>query len=92
MADFNDVLAKYFYYFFSTHFYDRAMKMTAKATVDSVRLEMISDMEIMCPKELEEQKSIAEYLTTLDNLIAIHQRKLLKLKQFKQAMLHNMFV
>ena len=75
MADFKDILAKYFYYYFSTRFYDRAMRMTAKATVDSVRFEMISDMEIWFPESYDEQRLIAEYLTTLCNLITLHQRK-----------------
>jgi len=50
--------------------------MTAKATVDSVRLEMISDMDILFPKQTEEQKLIASCLTNLDSLITLHQRKL----------------
>ena len=75
MTDFNNVLGKYFYYFFSTKFYDRAMKMTAKATVDSVRLEMISEMDILKPIEFNEQKNIADFFTDLDNLITLHQRK-----------------
>ena len=75
MADFKDILAKYFYYYFSTRFYDRAMRMTAKATVDSVRFEMISDMEIWFPESYDEQRLIAEHLTTLCNLITLHQRK-----------------
>ena len=54
MRDFQDILGKYFYYFFSTRFYDRAMKMTAKATVDSVRLEMISEMDIWKPIQRDE--------------------------------------
>lgn len=75
MRDFQDILGKYFYYFFSTRFYDRAMKMTAKATVDSVRLEMISEMDIWKPIQRDEQKKIAKFLTNLDRLISLHQRK-----------------
>ena len=75
MTDFQDIWGKYFYYFFSTRFYDRAMKMTAKATVDSVRLEMISEMDILKPTQIGEQKKIAEFFTNLDNLITLHQRK-----------------
>lgn len=75
MTDFQDILGKYFYYFFSTRFYDRAMKMTAKATVDSVRLEMISEMDIFKPAQIEEQKKIAEFFTNLDHLITLHQCK-----------------
>ena len=75
MTDFQNVWGKYFYYFFSTRFYDRAMKMTAKATVDSVRLEMISEMNILKPTEINEQKKIADFFTHLDHLITLHQRK-----------------
>lgn len=73
MTDFQNVLGKYFYYFFSTRFYDRAMKMTAKATVDSVRIEMISEMDILMPTEIDEQKNIADFFTQLDHLITLHQ-------------------
>ena len=85
MTDFQDIWGKYFYYFFSTRFYDRAMKMTAKATVDSVRLEMISEMDIFKPTEIYEQKKIAEFFTSLDHLITLHQRKpfFYKMEDFK---------
>ena len=46
MSDFQGVNGKYFFYFFSSHFYERAMRMSAKATVDSVRLEMICHFRI----------------------------------------------
>lgn len=75
MTDFKDIWGKYFFYYFSTKFYDRAMKMTAKATVNSVRLEMISEMDIKKPPQISEQKQIAEFFTSLDNLITFHQRK-----------------
>ena len=91
MTDFQNVLGKYFYYFFSTRFYDRAMKMTAKATVDSVRIEMISEMDILMPTEIDEQKNIADFFTQLDHFITLHQRKLEKLKIIKKSMLENIF-
>ena len=75
MTDFKDIWGKYFFYYFSTKFYDRAMKMTAKATVDSVRLEMISEMDIKKPPQISEQKQIAEFFANLDNLITLHQRE-----------------
>ena len=75
MTDFKDIWGKYFFYYFSTKFYERAMKMTAKATVDSVRLEMISEMDIKKPPQISEQKQIAEFFANLDNLITLHQRE-----------------
>jgi type I restriction enzyme S subunit len=91
MADFRDIWGHYFYYFFSTKFYDRAMRMTAKATVDSVRLEMISEMDILKPTQLAEQTIIAEFFSHLDHLITLHQRKLEKAKSLKKSLLSEMF-
>ena len=75
MADFKLLTAKYFYWYFSTKFYKRAMSMTAKATVDSVRLEMISEMDIKYPKSIDEQNQISTFLFDLDSLITLHQRE-----------------
>ena len=91
MSEFHGVWGKYFFYFFSSRFYDRAMKMTAKATVDSVRLEMISEMDIVKPLDFREQRKIAALITDLDSLLSLHQRKLEKLKILKKAMLEKMF-
>jgi type I restriction enzyme S subunit len=92
MADFKDIWGYYFFYFFSSKFYDRAMKMTAKATVDSVRLEMISEMDIFKPSTVVEQKQIAKLFASLDHLITLHQRKLDKLQNVKKSLLEKMFV
>ena len=75
MFDFSEeITAKYFYYYFSNHFYDRVMSMTAKTSVDSVRYEMIADMDIALPK-VKEQMAISAYFDRLDHLITLHQRK-----------------
>jgi len=91
MTDFKDIWGKYFFYYFSTKFYDRAMKMTAKATVDSVRLEMISEMDIKKPPQISEQKQIAEFFANLDNLITLHQRKCANLCSPSQVVFSLLF-
>lgn len=68
-----DVSAKFFYQWFSEKFYDRVMSMTAKTSVDSVRYEMIADMDIQLPSR-DEQDEIASFLFNLDNIITLHQR------------------
>ncbi|AJQ45648.1 hypothetical protein JM47_00190 [Ureaplasma diversum] len=90
MSNFNNVSAIYFYYVFSKNFYERAMTMTAKATVDSVRLEMISDMEMMLPSSIKEQQKIGEFFKNLDQLIKSNQNKLDKLKDIKNGLLDRM--
>ena len=48
--------------------------MTAKTSVDSVRYEMIADMDIALPK-VKEQMAISAYFDRLDHLITLHQRE-----------------
>ena len=52
----------------------------------------LSEIEIYISKNVAEQKQIAEFFTSLDNLITLHQRELEKLKNFKKACLEKMFV
>lgn len=93
MFDFNNgVLGKYFFYYFSNHFYERVMSMTAKTSVDSVRYEMISKMDIIFPKDEQEQVKIIKSFENLDNLISLHQQELEKLKTIKKSYLENMFI
>lgn len=91
MFDFHNIQAKYFYYLFSTQFYKRVMSMTAKSSVDSVRMDMIADMKINVPA-ISEQQSIASYFTNLDRQITLQTNRLEKLKQIKAACLDKMFV
>jgi type I restriction enzyme S subunit len=64
----NAVSGRYFYYYFSRFFYRRIMGMTAKSSVDSVRREMIADMEIAVPPR-DEQERIVAVLDDIDALL-----------------------
>ncbi|MDY3978279.1 MAG: restriction endonuclease subunit S [Candidatus Onthomorpha sp.] len=90
MFDFCNIYAKFFYYYFSTKFYKRVMSMTAKSSVDSVRMDMIADMKIDYPSTAEQQ-SIASYFQHLDSLIQSTTKKIESLKQVKAASLQSMF-
>lgn len=85
-----DVDAMFFFHFFSNHFYKRVMAMTAKTSVDSVRLEMISQMDFRHPSKAE-QTQIGGFFREVERLIGLHQRKHNKLVTLKKAMLHAMF-
>ena len=52
---------------------------------------MFFEMPIPTP-DIEEQKKIGEFLTQLDTLITLHQRKLEKLQNIKKSCLEKMFV
>src|SRR2546429_7507355 len=60
ISDFSERVNGFFFYlYFSTHFYNRIMQMTAKSSVDSVRREMIARMLIPLPPIKAEQEAIA---------------------------------
>lgn len=85
ITNFNtDVNGYFFYLYFSNHFYGRIMQMTAKSSVDSVRMEMISKMMIPLPP-LAEQEAIAEALSDADALIESLETLLAKKRQVKQG-------
>ncbi len=90
MSHFRDDLdGYYFYLYFSNSFYDRIMSMTAKSSVDSVRMEMIADMMIPLPP-LKEQEAIAEILTDIDSEICRLSARLDKARRLKQGMMQEL--
>ena len=52
--------------------------------------ETLMDIELLLPSK-DEQIQIGSYLTNLDNLITLHQRKYEKLNNVKKSMLEKMF-
>ena len=89
--DFENVLGKYFYFYFSEKFYARVKPMSAKNSVDSVRREMIIDMKIPIPCKAEQQK-IADFLSNMDSLIQTQQKVVTTWQQRKKALLQQMFI
>ncbi len=90
ISNFSKDLDGYFFYiYFKNNFLDRVMSMTAKSSVDSVRMEMIADMEIPIPPVIE-QKAIAKILSDMDTEIASLEAKHDKYKQVKQGMMQEL--
>ena len=51
----------------------------------------MEEKSVIIPKDVREQRKIGLFFETLDNTIALHQRKCDEMKQLKQAMLQKMF-
>jgi type I restriction enzyme, S subunit len=86
ISDFKkDTLQGYFFYlYFSNYFYDRIMSMTAKSSVDSVRMEVIAGMKIPLPP-LSQQRRIAATLRDVDTLLAALDELIYKKRLIKQG-------
>lgn len=81
---------KYLYSYFAGHFYNRVKRMSAKNSVDSVRMEMIADMPISLPST-EEQKKIGHLLALLDERIATQTKIIEDLKKLKSAIIEKLY-
>lgn len=79
----------YFYLFFKNRFLARIQQFTAKTSVDSVRLEMISKMPVALPP-LSEQKHIAEVMQDIDSLITSLEKLIEKKKLIKQGVMQEL--
>ena len=92
ISDFNtNVYGKYIYYYLEKNFLRQAMKNTAKATVDSLRLDTLTKMPIELPC-LQEQIKIANILSISDNKINMIVNEINIAKNFKKGLLQQMFV
>ena len=91
ICDFSERVDGYFFFlYFSLHFYDRIMQMTAKSSVDSVRREMISRMLVPLPPTKGEQSAIAGVVRDMDEELAILEMRLTKTRTLKQAMMQEL--
>ncbi len=84
--------ANYLFHFFSSKFYNRVKRMSAKNSVDSVRKEMITDMPLSLPCR-KEQVKIGRLLTLLDERITTQNKIIDKLqsliKGIAQKIVHS---
>ncbi len=69
-----EVSGKFVFHFFSNRFYKRVIRLSAKNSVDSVRMSMITDMQIHTP-DFDEQKKIAGFLSSVDGWIEGLEKK-----------------
>jgi len=90
ISDFSEKIEGYFFYlFFSNYFLKRIMAMTAKSSVDSVRMEMIAEMPIPLPP-LPEQQAIASALSDVDALITALEQLITKKRNIKQGAMQQL--
>ncbi len=90
ISDFSKRVDGYFFFlYFSNNFFNRIMQMTAKSSVDSVRMEMIADMQVPIPSK-PEQSAIAAVLSDADALIEKLETLLEKKKNIKQGTMQEL--
>ena len=86
LSDFK-CFGKYAYYYFTSRFYNRVKRMSAKNSVDSVRRDMIAQMSISLPG-FDEQSKIARFLSLLDERIATQNKIIEQYKSLINGLTH----
>jgi type I restriction enzyme, S subunit len=85
----HDVSGKYFFYQFSQNFLARIESLTAKSSVDSVRMETIAGMEIALPRRAEQER-IVHVIDDADQLVRHLERLITKKEAIKQGMMQQL--
>lgn len=85
ISNFTNCKGKYIYYYLQQFFKKRAVNLTVKATVDSLRMDMLTDMPILLPEE-KEQEYISGVLSIVDKIIITLEKELKEWKKKKKAL------
>lgn len=91
ISGFKEIKGKFIYYYLQKKFLKHAMMYSAKATVDSLRLPIIKEMEISVPC-LEEQEKLANFLTNIDKNLDQISLELKYMTEFKKGLLQQMLI
>ena len=91
-SGFRKIIAKCLYYYLHYNLAEEVVKLSAKTTVDSLRLPMLQNFFVAVPP-LPEQTAISQFLedktTKIDQAIAIKQQQIALLKERKQILIHK---
>ena len=86
------IKAKLLYYYMKSHFRYVIEQLSAKSTVDSVRLNMIQDFLVVIPP-MQEQLNLIEYLDSqmknLDDSISMFENQISLLQERKQIIINE---
>ena len=84
------VCARYFFYHFQKIFPRQVFAMSAKTSVDSIRRNMIAQLNMALPS-INEQKKISQFFTLIDSRIEKQNQLVNVLKSYKRGLLARLF-
>ena len=88
----NETDSKFIYSLIQTNQYQTVANLSTGTKMPRSDWNVVSQTEFSVPLDLEEQYKIGTFFSHLDHLITLHQCKLEKLQNIKQAYLNEMFV
>ena len=87
----NNVNSNLLYMLVSSNNFMKVANISSGSKMPRADWNLVSNSDFYFPKEMDEQKSIADYFKSLDSMIQGVTKKIASLKQMKQACLVSMF-
>ena len=90
LSDFRGgAIGKFLYYCFSSRFLKQVQQFSARGSVESVRMEMITGMAIPLPS-IQEQSKIVDCISAIETNISIGKQKLSQTKSLKKSLMQDL--
>jgi type I restriction enzyme, S subunit len=90
LSDFGGgALGKFLYYCFSNRFLKQVQQFSARGSVESVRMEMITGMAIPLPS-IQEQSKIVDCISAIETNISIGKQKLSQTQSLKKSLMQEL--
>lgn len=85
--------AKYLYYYMYSKFYNQAMINNSNSIVNSIRLPLLKNFEVVISNNNKEQQQIADFLdaktTTIDNIVNNIETQITTLKELRKTLINE---
>lgn len=91
MTIFRAELPKFVFQLFQTKDYERQVNADLGATINSINGNKFIKYEFYIPVIEQEQKKIADFLSSIDSIISTQSQKVELLKEHKKGLLQNLF-
>lgn len=92
ISHFRNLIGRFLFFYMKNHFYKEALRLNAKATVDSLRMPMFENFPVAFGSR-EEQSEIVDYLDTktaqIDQIIQTINTQIEKLQELRKTLIND---
>ena len=91
ISNFKNVLGEFLYYYIKDNFEKEVIKLSAKTTVDSLRMPMLANFPVAYPQSIKEQREIIKFIkeetSIVDNLISKYQKQIDLMQEYRTSLI-----
>ena len=90
ISNFKKVLGEFLYYYIKDNFEKEVIKLSAKTTVDSLRMPMLANFPVAFPNKIEQAEIlvfIKEESSTIDTLISKYQKQIDLMQEYRTSLI-----